>query len=170
MDDVAMTHGDDGTVVRMSRRLANAAHESPPEPARAGSAQSAPPPASDTPPAPVVDGAALRVSRNGDVVIAALDGEIDMANAHDLFGRITAVLDNRSRGLVLDLSTTRYLDSSGLQALLELARRTRSRGQELRVVAPLDSAPRRLLELVRTRDSMPLHAAVVEALSGFPET
>jgi anti-sigma B factor antagonist len=103
------------------------------------------------------------------VLIAALDGEIDMANAQDVFGRITAGLDNRARGLVLDLSTTRYLDSSGLQALLELGRRTRFRGQELRVVAPLDSAPRGVLEMVGVQDSIALHATVPEALSGFPE-
>ena len=91
-----------------------------------------------------------------------------MANARDVFGRITAALDNRARGLVLDLSTTRYIDSAGLQAMLELAHRTRRRGQELRVVAPLDSAPRRVLELVRAEDSVRMHTAVDDALAGFP--
>jgi len=168
MDEVDVTHGDAGTVVQMSRRLANAASDAQPQPVKARPARSDPQPPSRAPAAPVVGTAALRVSRDDDVVIAALDGEVDLANAQEVFGRITAALDNRARGLVLDLSTTRYLDSSGLQALLELARRTRSRGQELRVVAPLDSAPRRLLELVRAQDSMPLHAEVAEALSGFP--
>ena len=167
MDDVAVTQGDGGTVVELSLRLANptsegrrvAAAASPPTPA-------APPLASA--PAAVVGEAGLRVSRSDDVVIAALDGEVDMANARDLFGRITASLDNRARGLVLDLSTTRYLDSAGLQAMLELALRTRRRGQELHVVAPLDSAPRRVLELVRAQDSVRMHTALAEALAGFP--
>ena len=126
MDDVAIAHDDDGTVVQMSRRLASAARE--PQPAIARPAPSAPRPADDVPVAPATSPAgdtSLRVSRDEDVVIAVLDGEIDMANAQDLFGRITAALDNRARGLVLDLSTTRYLDSSGLQALLDLNRRTR---------------------------------------------
>src|SRR5438067_12194318 len=78
--------------------------------------------------------AALRMHRDEDIVIAELDGEIDMSNAHEVFGQIATVLDNRARGLVLDLSAARYLDSSGLQALLELGRRTRFRGQELHVV------------------------------------
>jgi anti-anti-sigma factor len=170
MDDVAVNHRGDGTVVQMSRRLANAADEPQRRrQPRAGWARSAPRPPSDTSGPSVVGEATLRVSRDDDVVMATLDGEIDMANAQDVFGRITAALDNRARGLVLDLSTTRYLDSSGLQALLQLGRRTRSRGQELRVVAPLDSAPRRLLELVGAQDSIALHAAVAEAMSGFPE-
>ena len=105
--------------------------------------------------------------RDDDIVIAALDGEVDMTNAHEVFGRITAVLDNRARGLVLDLSATRYLDSSGLQLLLDLRRRTRFRGQELRVVAALDSPPRQLLEMFGVEDSMPMHTALAEAMAGF---
>jgi hypothetical protein len=36
-------------------------------------------------------------------------------------------------------------------------------------VAPLDSAPRGLLEMVGAQDSIALHAGVTEALSGFPQ-
>jgi anti-sigma B factor antagonist len=169
MDELAVTHGDDGTVVQMSRRLANAAGERGRRPVRAAPAPSTPRPSSDASGTSVVGAAELRLMRDDGVLIAALDGEIDMANARDVFGRITAALDNRARGLILDLSTTRYLDSSGLQALLELGRRTRFRGQELRVVAPLDSAPRAVLEMVGVQDSIALHATVPEALSGSSE-
>ena len=167
MDDVAFTHGDDGTIVEMTRRLAHAAYERPPEPTRSPSAGPAPGRPSDASPAAASDGGALRLRRDGDVMIAELDGEIDTTNANDVFGRIAAGLDNRARGLVLDLSDTLYLDSSGLQALLELARRTRFRGQELRVVAPTDSPARQLLELFGRQDSLPIHAAIADAMAGF---
>ena len=165
MDEVVMTHGDDGTVVQMSRRLSSAAYEARREPEQAPTARPAPRQSFD--PSATLGGAALRVRRDDDIVIAALDGEVDMTNAHEVFGRITAVLDNRARGLVLDLSATRYLDSSGLQLLLDLRRRTRFRGQELRVVAALDSPPRQLLEMFGVQDSMPMHAALAEAIAGF---
>ncbi|MEA2351719.1 MAG: hypothetical protein QOJ14_133 [Thermoleophilaceae bacterium] len=168
MDDVAVTNRDDGTIVEMSRHLADAATEPPrPRPA-APPLPRVPLPAPSASAATVLGEAGLRVSRDDDVVIAALDGEIDIANARDVFGRVTAALDNRARGLVLDLSTTRYLDSSGLQGMLELSRRTRLRGQELRVVAPLESAPRRVLDLVGAQDSMRMHTALADALAGFP--
>jgi anti-anti-sigma factor len=170
MDEVAVTNDDAGTIVEMSLRLENAA--SAPE-GRSAAAAPAPAPgppaqAASEPAAAVVGEAGLRVTHEDDIVIAALDGEIDMANARNVFGEITLALDNRARGLVLDLSATRYLDSAGLQAMLELAGRTRRRGQELRVVAPLDSAPRRVLELVRAQDTMHMHTALPDALAGFP--
>jgi anti-anti-sigma factor len=111
--------------------------------------------------------AALRLSRDGDVVIAALAGEIDLANARDVFGRTVAALDNRAAGLIIDLSPADYLDSSGLQALLDLANRTRIRGQSLRVVAPPESAPGRLLELVNAEALVPVDGTVPDALTAF---
>jgi anti-anti-sigma factor len=167
MDEVAVTHGEDGTIAEMTLRLAHAAYERAPEPAGIPPAGPAPGGPTDAATAAAFDSGALHLRRDGDVVIAELDGEIDMTNAKELFGRIAAGLDNRARGVVLDLSTTRYLDSSGLQALFELARRTRFRGQELHVVAPAGSPGRQLLDLFGRQDSMPIHAAVADAMAGF---
>jgi stage II sporulation protein AA (anti-sigma F factor antagonist) len=91
-----------------------------------------------------------------------------MANAKTVFGQVAATLDNRALGLILDLSATRYLDSSGLQALLDLVQRIRVRGQEVRVVAPVDSPARRLIEAVGAQDSVSLHAALAEAQDARP--
>jgi anti-anti-sigma factor len=168
MDDVAVTHDAAGTVVEMSLTLKSGAEAAPPPTPETAAAAPAARSSGGARASSLVQGGGLRLSRDDEVVIAAFEGEIDIANAQEVFGRITAALDNRARGLVLDLSRTIYIDSSGLQALLELDRRTRVRGQKLRVVAPPDSAPRRVLELVRAHDSMPLHGALAEALSGFP--
>jgi anti-anti-sigma factor len=167
MDDVAVSHDDDGTAVHMSRRLVTAADGQPSQPAVTKSPRRPAKPSRNAVNDAFAGPAALRLSRDDDVVIAALVGEIDMANAQDIFGRIAAALDNRALGLILDLSATEYLDSSGLQALLELGQRTRVRGQKFRVVAPFDSAPRQLMELVHAQDSVPLHVALPEALTAF---
>jgi anti-anti-sigma factor len=155
MDDVTVTHGEDGTTVQLSFRLANPAdaqHAAPPV-ARVSRAPRMPRKA-------IVDriqgDAEVHLSREQEIVIATVTGEIDMANAKALFTRIVAQLDNRALGLILDLSATRYLDSSGLQALFDLRERTQARGQGLRVVAPANSPPRRLIELVGAQTALAL--------------
>ena len=167
MDDVSITQDDEGSTVQLSRRLANAT-----------GAQSARPAAPSPGPTPTritrsaVDGriqgdAVVHLSREDDVVTAGIVGEIDLANAKAVFARIAAGLDNEAAALILDLSRTRYLDSSGLQALLELRRRTQVRGQELRIVAPPGSPPRRLIELVATQDSLRAFDEMREARAGL---
>ena len=163
MDDVAVTKEDEGSTVRLSRRLANPAESQPdrpvartPSPIQTHVARSA------------IDGriqgdAAVDLSRDGDIVVAAVVGEVDLANAKSVFARVAAALDNRATALLVDLSATRYLDSSGLQALLELRRRTQDRGQEMRIIAPPGSPPRRLIELVSAQDTLPLFDALAEA-------
>jgi anti-anti-sigma factor len=163
MDDVAVSREDEGTTVQLSRRLANSADAQPARPALARPHRARGQDMSSARHDRIQGNAAVRLSREDEIVIAALVGEIDMANAEAVFGQVATALDNRAVGLILDLSPTRYLDSSGLQALLDLLQRTRVRGQEVRVVAPVNSAPRRLIEVVGAQDSVPLHAALPEA-------
>jgi anti-anti-sigma factor len=166
MDDVAITREDDGSTVRLSRRLANPAEASAERPA---AATPSPTPTRITTSAiddRIQGEAAVHLSQVDDVLIATVVGEIDLANAKALFTKVVTALDNQPHGLILDLSETRYLDSSGLQALLDLRRRTQVRGQQLRIVAPPDSPPRRLIELVASQDSLPLFNGLAEARSG----
>jgi anti-anti-sigma factor len=163
MDDVAVTHGDEGTTVELSRRLANSTDAKPARPVRVQPGRTRADDGAAAMGGRLQGNAAVRLSRKDEVVIAALVGEIDMANAEAAFREVAAALDNRAVGLVLDLSATRYLDSSGLQALLTLLQRARVRGQEVRVVAPVDSPPRLLIEAVGAQDSVPLHPALADA-------
>jgi anti-sigma B factor antagonist len=69
-----------------------------------------------------------------DVVVARLQGEIDMSNADDLGAAITARVSSDAAGLVLDLGAVDYLDSAGIQIMFELRERLTRRGQEIRLV------------------------------------
>ena len=77
--------------------------------------------------------------------VARLSGEIDLSNARSLGDRVEGAVTNRARGLVLDLSGVRYLDSTGLHLVFRLARRLGDRQQALRLVVPRTSRIRRLL-------------------------
>jgi anti-sigma B factor antagonist len=81
--------------------------------------------------APLAD---VAFSTDGDVVIASIQGEIDMSNASELGEAIGRNLTNEELALVLDLTDCEYLDSTGIHLIYELHDRLRNRGQNIRVV------------------------------------
>ena len=80
------------------------------------------------------------------VVVAHLEGEVDMSNAVELGAAITARVPSDARGLVLDLAAVEYLDSAGIHALFELRDRLGRRGQEIRLALAADSPVATALE------------------------
>ena len=80
------------------------------------------------------------------VVVARLEGEVDMSNAAALTAAITANVPRDARGLVLDVAAVEYLDSAGIHVLFELRDRLTRRGQELRLALAADSPTATALE------------------------
>ena len=67
--------------------------------------------------------------------------------------------------VVVDLSATAYLDSSGIAMIFRLAERLRYSRQELRLVVPMDSPIRRVVELTNVQQVIP----VEDAITGSPD-
>jgi anti-anti-sigma factor len=109
----------------------------------------------------------VRIEERGDVVIAHLSGELDIASSRGTGDTIGGALSQDTRALVVDCSELTFLDSSGVNMLFSLARRLGSRRQELRVVAPSGAAVARVLELVEFHRAAPLHAELDDALAGL---
>jgi anti-anti-sigma factor len=105
----------------------------------------------------------LRAEEKDGVVIARLDGEIDMANARDLGGQLISAIANSTLGLVLDLSGTTYLDSSGIQVVFDLAERLSGRQQQMRVVVPAGARIRRVLDIVQLEGTVPIDTEAADA-------
>jgi anti-anti-sigma factor len=82
-----------------------------------------------------------------DTVIAAIRGEIDGSNAAEVQRAVAEHVPTTARALIIDLSQTGYIDSTGVELLFELARRLTSRRQTFSVVVPQGSGVRRVLEL-----------------------
>ena len=82
-----------------------------------------------------------------DTVVAAVAGEIDGSNAAEVQRAVAEHVPTTARALVIDLSRTAYIDSTGVELLFELARRLTSRRQAFTVVVPIGSGVRRVLEL-----------------------
>jgi anti-anti-sigma factor len=111
----------------------------------------------------------LDIERRGDVIVARVTGELDLAGAPRTGESITDAVATSARGLVVDFSALEFIDSSGVAMLFTLARRLGGRRQELRVVAPNGSPVARVLGIVEFSRAAPVHEDVesaVEAMSG----
>ena len=69
----------------------------------------------------------------------------------------------------VDISHTTYLDSAGLALLLRLAERLQARRQQMRIVAPLGSPVRTVLELTGLPRVIPLEGRLENAVRASEE-
>jgi anti-anti-sigma factor len=106
----------------------------------------------------------LEIEERGEVVIARVKGELDLAGAPATGAAIGEAVPTSARGLVVDFSGLEFIDSSGIAMLFNLARRLGSRRQELRVVAVDGKPVARVLEIVEFDRAAPVHQTLEEAL------
>jgi anti-sigma B factor antagonist len=86
----------------------------------------------------------LTVQRYDSVTTVAVSGELDLATAPRLSAAVAEHGD--AKVLVLDMTATTFIDSTGVRALLQAHGRSARSGSRLVVVAG-DGAVRRVLEL-----------------------
>ena len=90
----------------------------------------------------------MNIHSNGDTLtITGLD-RLTSVNARYFKERALATLEDRHAVVDLDLSTTRFLDSEGLGALIAVKRRVAARDGRLRLLHPIPFV-QQLLELLR---------------------
>ena len=106
----------------------------------------------------------LEIDKRGDVVVASLTGELDIAGAGRTGERIMDAVPMSAVGLVVDLMELEFMDSSGIAMLFALARRLGSRRQRLSVAAPPDGPVWRVLEIVEFERAAPVHTGVDAAV------
>jgi anti-anti-sigma factor len=102
---------------------------------------------------------------DGEVVIARLSGELDIAVAQSAGRKIADAVPSSARGVVVDMSGLEFMDSSGVSMLFGLARQVGSHRQELRVVAPTNSPVARVLEIVEFDRAAPVDTDVEAAVA-----
>ena len=110
----------------------------------------------------------LEIEERGEVVIARLSGELDIAGAPGMGDRIHSAVPTSARALVIDFSQLDFIDSSGIAMLFGLARKLGSRRQELRVVATSGRPVARVLDIVEFDRAAPVHETLDEALAETP--
>lgn len=81
-----------------------------------------------------------------DQVVVVPSGDLDLYASVAFCNTVLAKLESGTPRMVLDLGGIRYLDSSGVGALIRLLQRARALGGEIRV-ACLSGTPKRVLEM-----------------------
>ena len=109
----------------------------------------------------------VEIEERGDVVVAVLTGELDLAVAEQTGRKIGASVPSSARGLVVDMTELEFMDSSGVSMLFGLARQVGSHRQELRVVAPAGRPVARVLQIVEFERAAPVHQDVDSAVAAI---
>jgi anti-anti-sigma factor len=111
--------------------------------------------------------AQVRLVDADGVLVAHLVGEIDLSNVDEVRALLVERVSQDIGALVLDLTDTTYLDSTGVQLLFELTQRLHARRRQLRIVVTDQALVRRVILLTKLDDQVPLDTSVDAALAAL---
>ncbi len=95
----------------------------------------------------------IDVVHDGEMVIVALHGELDLASAPLLANTIESPETDGARLVVLDMEDLEFIDSTGLRIVLAAHTRAQERGQEL-VLTRIGQQVQRLLTITRVGEHL----------------
>ena len=110
--------------------------------------------------------AAITEQRQGAVVVLRPEAPLILEDAIAFGARAAEVAGPAMGRVVIDLSNAPYIDSTGLEALLDLSDRLESRGQTLRL-AGLSATIREVLELTGLQSRFEYFADTNTAVRSF---
>lgn len=100
-------------------------------------------------------------------VVIALPAKIDMANAGRVGEQLGTALAPGIKTVIADMTATTFCDSSGISMLVRARKQAAANRTELRLAVP-STAVRRVFELVRMDDLLPVYPSLSQALAGGP--
>jgi anti-sigma B factor antagonist len=108
----------------------------------------------------------IAVDKIGDVAVALIPvEELDASNTGELKRDIAPVLEAHTK-LVIDLSRLRFVDSSGLGAMLSCLRQLSAKGGDLKLCG-MQKPVRAVFELVRMHRIFDIYATREDAARAF---
>lgn len=103
------------------------------------------------------------------VVVARLEGDIDLANTPSVSATVLESIPNDSLGLVVDLTDVRYIDSVGIRMLFTFVRSLHASRQGMAIAVPQDSPVRKLLKITHLDEATVFRASLDEAIATLRE-
>ena len=108
----------------------------------------------------------VKVAEMDEVAVVKIDSDqLDAGNVREFKTQINPVAADNKR-LVFDLSTVRFIDSSGLGAVLSYLRKQHEIGGDLKLTG-LTQPVRMLFELVRMHRIFEIYGSVEEAVGAY---
>ncbi|KPJ75962.1 MAG: hypothetical protein AMS14_02725 [Planctomycetes bacterium DG_20] len=101
--------------------------------------------------------------REGDATVVALRGEVTVFSSPDLRSRLREIVDALPGRIVMDLTETTYVDSSGVATFVEVLKMVRGHEGDL-VLAGISDRVRGVFEIARLADVFRMTGSVEEAL------
>lgn len=109
----------------------------------------------------------LTLDEERGLAVARLSGEIDAANADELRAQIVAALEGRSDDVVVDLTRVKYIDSSGIKALLDADHEIADRNQRARYVVVEGSPIGRIVSVTGLDGILAIDGSVLDAVAAL---
>lgn len=94
----------------------------------------------------------IDVAQDGQITIARVTGEVDMANATQFADEVLGKIGDDATALVVDLTDLRYIDSAGVRSLFEIASTLKLRESFFAIAVLEDSPLRSVLKVTRVED------------------
>ncbi len=107
----------------------------------------------------------VSIERRDALPVVHVRGEIEFTNSDAVRTDVLATVPLDGPGMILDLTQTTHLDSSGVRLLFEVAELLRVRRKLLILVATQEGLIRRVIALTKLDDVVLLVATVDEALT-----
>lgn len=82
----------------------------------------------------------FRSTKQGDVVVVAVEGQLVAGNRQQLREAIVSEIDRGTRSFVIDFTDAGYVDSAGLGALVSLSKKIRESSGSLRLANQIGRA------------------------------
>jgi anti-sigma B factor antagonist len=111
--------------------------------------------------------ATMHMESHNEIPVARIVGEIDASNASDFANQLKEVIPNSAMGLVLDLSETSYIDSSGVHLIFDLADALRRRQQILQLVVAPQTFVSDVLGVVNVTGAAKTSESLLQALEAL---
>lgn len=113
----------------------------------------------------MIDLARVEARDLGAVRLVRVIGEVDLSNAADVMEAVAEAVPGDASHIILDLSETTYLDSTGIAMIFRVAERFGYHRQELRLVVPSKTPIRALFDLTDVNRVIPVHEGIDEVPS-----
>jgi len=108
----------------------------------------------------------MQVTRQGEVVVIEVDGQLIVGNRQELKQKVLEEAESGARKILVDFAKAGYIDSSGLGVLVSLAKRMRELGGDLRL-ANLNDDLQTLFELTKLDSLFQIADTRERALESF---
>jgi len=104
----------------------------------------------------------VEVAQRDGWAVVAISGQVDLATAPALKERMLQLVTDGQEHLVCDLTSTEFLDSTALGALVSVLKRLKVKGGEMRLVCTSPSILK-VFDITGLDRVFPIHASLDEA-------